>query len=199
MISGMPKVSQEYRDARRAQILDAAKRCFARNGFHETSMQDLFAESGLSAGAVYRYFPSKDEVILAIAEENMTAVSAVIRSMATNPAGGGLGETLATVLELISEKNDRDDLGSIALMVWAEAVRNPAVAQRFAALLVQMRTDLASAVAGRLGSDHSAGVQPDALAALMLAIVPGYILQLTLIGDGSVAGLPDAARALLPG
>jgi AcrR family transcriptional regulator len=67
----MPRRSQEYRDARRQHILDAAKRCFVRNGFHETSMQDLFAEADLSAGAVYGYFASKDDVILAIAEENI--------------------------------------------------------------------------------------------------------------------------------
>ncbi|HEY0718123.1 MAG TPA: helix-turn-helix domain-containing protein, partial [Streptosporangiaceae bacterium] len=52
----MPKVTQQYRDARRDQILSAARRCFLRDGFHVTSMQDLFAESGLSSGAVYRYF-----------------------------------------------------------------------------------------------------------------------------------------------
>ncbi|MFN2560393.1 MAG: TetR/AcrR family transcriptional regulator [Jatrophihabitans sp.] len=181
------------------RAFDAARRCFARNGFHETSMQDLFAESGLSAGAVYRYFPSKDEVILAIADENMSEVSALIRSLVSNPGGGTLGETLATVLELISENNERDDLGSIALMVWAEAVRNPAIAERFAVLLAQMRTDLAGAVARRAVTDQSAGVPADALAGLLLAIVPGYILQLTLIGHGSVAGVPDAARALLRG
>jgi AcrR family transcriptional regulator len=198
MIRDMPKVSQEYRDARRAQILDAAQRCFARNGFHETSMQDLFAASGLSAGAVYRYFPSKDEVILAIAEQNMAEVSGLIRALAASPDRLGVGETLATVLELIGEKHDRDDLGPIALMVWAEAIRNPAIADRFAALLVQMRSDLANAVAGSDYGDQPAGLEPSGLAALLLAIVPGFILQLTLTGAGSVTGVPDAARALLP-
>jgi TetR/AcrR family transcriptional regulator, transcriptional repressor of aconitase len=66
----MPKVTHEYRDARRDQILSAARRCFLRNGFHATSVQDLVAESGLSSGAVYRYFASKDDVIIAIAEEH---------------------------------------------------------------------------------------------------------------------------------
>jgi TetR/AcrR family transcriptional regulator, transcriptional repressor of aconitase len=199
MIQAMPKVSAEYRDARRNQILDAARRCFGRNGFHETSMQDLFAESGLSAGAVYRYFPSKDDVILAIAEKNMADVSDLIRSLAADPDRGEVGHTLATVLELIREKHANDDLGTIALIVWAEAIRNPAVAQRFAALLVQMRSDLADAVAGRADGPHLAGLEPDGLAGLLLTIVPGYILQLTLLGNGSVAGLPEAARALLSG
>jgi hypothetical protein len=55
----MPRVSQQYRDARRRELLEAAGRCFAENGFLSTSMQDLFEASGLSAGLVYRYFRSK--------------------------------------------------------------------------------------------------------------------------------------------
>src|SRR5581483_11495215 len=79
----MPKVSQQYRDARRDQILNAARRCFLRDGFHATSMQDLFKESGLSSGAFYRYFASKDDVIIAIAEDNTRDVMALIRTAAT--------------------------------------------------------------------------------------------------------------------
>ena len=74
----MPKVTQQHRDARREQILAAARRCFLSDGFHATSMQDLFAASGLSSGAVYSYFASKDDVIVAIAEENMRGVTEMI-------------------------------------------------------------------------------------------------------------------------
>lgn len=63
----MARVSQEHLDARRRQILDGAARCFARDGFHATSMQDVLKEVGLSAGAVYRYFTGKEDLIAAIA------------------------------------------------------------------------------------------------------------------------------------
>jgi TetR/AcrR family transcriptional regulator, repressor for uid operon len=59
-----PKLSEQ----RRQQILAAAKACFQRAGFHKTGMQAICAEAGLSAGAVYRYFGSKDELIAAIVE-----------------------------------------------------------------------------------------------------------------------------------
>ena len=75
----MPKVSEEYRAERRAHILAAARRCFVRDGFHGTSMHDLVEEAGVSSGAVYRYFPSKDAVIEAIAAENLDQVVTVIR------------------------------------------------------------------------------------------------------------------------
>src|SRR3954468_15322156 len=70
----VPKVSAEHREARREEILGAARRRFACEGFHATSMQDILAESGLSAGAVYRYFNGKSDIVAAIAGENMGAV-----------------------------------------------------------------------------------------------------------------------------
>src|ERR1700755_744338 len=61
----MPKISEEQRQARRDQILAASWRCFARRGIHSTSMDDIVRESNLSFGAVYLYYKSKDDLILA--------------------------------------------------------------------------------------------------------------------------------------
>jgi len=63
----MPKVSQQYLQARSSEILDAAVVCFARSGFHKATMRDIVQESGLSAGAIYNLFSSKQEIIAAIA------------------------------------------------------------------------------------------------------------------------------------
>ena len=54
----MPKVSEAHVEARKQQIMDAAKTCFSRQGFHQTSIQDICREAELSPGAVYRYFDS---------------------------------------------------------------------------------------------------------------------------------------------
>jgi AcrR family transcriptional regulator len=195
----MPKRTQEYRDARREQILSAAKRCFVRNGFHETSMQDLFAEAGLSAGAVYRYFASKDEVILAIAEENLRDVLALLHAFAADPHRDGIGATLASVLEMIRQKNADDALGPLALLVWAEALRNPALLERFEASLTQMRRDLAKVVKARQRKGMlPKSVPAEGIAGLLLAVVPGVILQMTLLGEPALADVGAAARALWP-
>ena len=61
----MPKVSEAHIEARRQQILEAANACFSRQGFHQSSVQDICREAGLSPGAVYRYFPSKEHIIAA--------------------------------------------------------------------------------------------------------------------------------------
>src|SRR5271163_2817521 len=65
----MPRVKPEHKEERRAQIIAAARTCFARSGFHRTTLQDVFAEANLSAGCVYNYFQSKEDLVLAIAEE----------------------------------------------------------------------------------------------------------------------------------
>ena len=195
----MPKVSQEHRDARREQILAAAKRCFVRDGFHETSMQDLFAESGLSAGAVYRYFASKEDMILAIAEENLRDVSALLHALATNRHSEGLGAALAEVLEAVRVKDAQGELGAMAVLVWSEALRTPALAKQFDVMLGQMRADLADVVRAHQARDGlPREANAEALTALLMAIVPGFILQLAMFGDEAVAGVPDAARALWP-
>ena len=62
----MPKVSAAHLAARRQQIADAAARLFAERGFARTTMADVVSASGLSMGAVYRYFPSKNDLVLAV-------------------------------------------------------------------------------------------------------------------------------------
>jgi len=59
----------ELAERRRRQIMDAAVACFRRRGFHQATMSEICAEAGISAGALYRYFNSKAEIIGAIAED----------------------------------------------------------------------------------------------------------------------------------
>ncbi len=72
----MPKVTEEHREARRQQILEAALTCFADNGFHQTSIQDICNEAGLSPGAVYLYFSSKEDIIEASCQRGQQARTA---------------------------------------------------------------------------------------------------------------------------
>src|ERR1700683_2941672 len=67
--SFMPKVSQAHLDARRQQIVDAARARFASHGLARTSMADTVSDFGLSNGAIYRYFTSKGEIVVAVCEQ----------------------------------------------------------------------------------------------------------------------------------
>ena len=67
----MPKVSEEYKKNRRSQIVETARECFIKHGYQKASMSDIIAATGLSAGAIYNHFSSKDEIILAAARMDM--------------------------------------------------------------------------------------------------------------------------------
>jgi len=66
----MLQAKAQRQSDRRAEILDAAERCFARSGFHRASMQDICGEAEMSPGNLYRYFPSKEALIAGICERN---------------------------------------------------------------------------------------------------------------------------------
>ena len=195
----MPRVSQQYKDDQRAEILAAARRCFVRNGFHRTSMQDVFTEAGRSAGAVYRYFPKKEDMIVGVATQNLDDVTEVLRTALTRVDGErGVGEVMADLLEAVIERHHDKQLATVALMVWSEALRNPALAERLEAATVRMSQDMAALVRERQQAGTWTGAPADVLARGILSILPGFLFNLALLGPSGVAGFPDAVRALWP-
>jgi len=71
----MRQANMQLQADRRAEILDAAERCFIRSGFHQASMQEICAEAKMSPGNLYRYFPSKEAIIAGISERNRAEAS----------------------------------------------------------------------------------------------------------------------------
>src|SRR5579871_4006936 len=65
----MPKITDAKRESRRQQILDAARACFSPDGFHATTTADIVRESGVSQGTLYLYFETKDDIVLALADD----------------------------------------------------------------------------------------------------------------------------------
>ena len=162
-------------------------------------MQDLFTEVGLSSGAVYLYFKSKEDVILAIAEESLSEVISMFHSFAAAPLGEGLGNALGDALAIIEREHEQDRMAAIAVLSWAESLRNPELARRAMALLAPLRTDLAQLV-----REHQANgglpeqPPPEALAAVLMSIVSGFILQLALFEPHVQGAFVEAVRALWP-
>lgn len=81
----MPRLKPATHAARREHILDAAEHCFARSGFHRTTMQDICKEAGISAGALYVYFASKEELIAGISERDRTKLGAQLTELGSAP------------------------------------------------------------------------------------------------------------------
>jgi AcrR family transcriptional regulator len=66
----MPKISEERKAERREQILGAARRCFAEHGYEGATVARLEEATGLSRGAIFNYFPSKEELFIELAVED---------------------------------------------------------------------------------------------------------------------------------
>lgn len=81
----MPRVSSAHQEQRRQQILAAAMACFARQGFHATSIGDIVQECCLSVGAIYQYFPSKEELFLAVVAVRMQQTLVALKALFARP------------------------------------------------------------------------------------------------------------------
>ncbi|MHC0038282.1 TetR/AcrR family transcriptional regulator [Pseudoneobacillus sp. C159] len=64
-----PVVSNSYKEQKKQEILDSALKCFGRKGFEPTTVDEICAESGVSKGAIYNYFKSKDEIYLELVSQ----------------------------------------------------------------------------------------------------------------------------------
>ncbi len=180
----MPKVSEEHLEQRRRQILDAARRCFARKGFHQSSMQDVFAASGLSAGAVYRYFKSKDDIVRAIATENQQIIARLVEEILNEETLPPLPEVVRRFCEGAELLLVEDGALRVAPEGWAEAVHNPVIGPLVRDLFTDMRgwwIKLAERMrdAGHLPAD----ADTHAVGATLMCLMPGFVLQWLLLGD----------------
>jgi AcrR family transcriptional regulator len=128
----VPRLSEKTRADRRQHILTSAWKCFSRNGFHATSIDDVIAETGMSSSAVYRYFRSKDEIIDATTEEGLTRVREIFVAILDRDPCPSPAETVVLLTgELDSRTAHADyDMTRIALQAWAEALRNPRLLDR---------------------------------------------------------------------
>ncbi|NUR26306.1 MAG: TetR/AcrR family transcriptional regulator [Catenulispora sp.] len=178
----MPKVSEEHAAARREQILTAAQKCFARKGFHATSMNDVFAEAGLSAGAVYSYFKSKDDIIAAMADRAVSLVRPFFDSVLAEDPTPPLTEVLRRFTTRLQELSEGPM--SVAPQVWAAATYDPALTPAVASNMRRMREfwiEMASREqqAGRLAPD----ADPAAVGTVLFTTVPGFLIGHRLLGD----------------
>lgn len=196
----MPKVTDEHRLARRAQIVAAARHCVLDEGFHKTTMADVIRESGLSAGAVYGYFRSKEEIVAAIAEDALSTVDEVFERILASEEVVTPLMALEKALNHVVEVSERPggDVTRIAVQAWAEALRNPAIMTTAAGKYLQLRDNF-EAVARRAQADGT--VDPDTdpryIAQVMFGLVPGFVLQRLLIGDVTPETYGAGLRALL--
>jgi AcrR family transcriptional regulator len=195
----MPKVSNEHRAARRKQIVDAGRHCVADQGFHKTTMSDVIRESGLSAGAVYGYFRSKDEILAAIADDALGNVDEIFGKLLADPGLSPVAALQAT-LEYVVQIADQPggDVTKVGLQAWAEALRDEAIMDIASSKYAMLRKHFADiARRGQQNGTIDADADPEQVAQAMFGLVPGFILQRLILGDVTPEGYTAGFAALI--
>lgn len=121
----MAKLDEKTQAARRERVLNAAELCFARQGFHRTSMQDICREAGISAGALYVYFVSKEALISGICEREMRDLTIRLNAVTAAP---DFMQGLIALGEAYTVHQPPEKV-RLQVEINAEALRNPAVAE----------------------------------------------------------------------
>jgi AcrR family transcriptional regulator len=166
----MRRASAQLQSDRREEILLAAQRCFVRSGFHQTSMQEICAEVGMSPGGLYRYFPSKEAIIAAIAERDRADATANFAAVGAMPDFFAGLEGLAR--HYLIERSD-EELGLCA-EIKAESRRNPDIARIYQGINTGVHTGLVEVL--RKGAERG-DIPPDldfeGIATVLLALGDG--------------------------
>jgi AcrR family transcriptional regulator len=178
----VPKISPLHEQQRRAQILQAALACFARQGFHATSIDDLVRESGLSVGAIYSYFPSKEDLFLALCDERANQTLAYLNDLFRRPGpmADKTREAVDYFFNLLSD--ELLTLARINLEFMSAAVTSERLKERQERRCESVRAFLRWLMnEARQQGEVREDVDVDAAAELMMALNEG-ILLLSVVG-----------------
>ena len=171
----MSRVTEAHVQARRDQIVNAAWACFARKGYHQTTMQDIATEAGLSAGAIYRYYPSKEAVLKAINDRSQEMGRTVVewaRSQAAGPVDAlqVIGQTM------FSYFNDPmfETMTRVNIELWPELLRTEALREGLRKEMTFWRTAVSQLLSeARSRGQLAEGVDPEAATVLFICAWEG--------------------------
>lgn len=191
----MPKVSDEHREQRRAQIIEAAQRCMIDLGIHGASMQDIIRESGLSAGAIYLHFENKQAIVLEAARR---ALGARLRGQDGAAPDSRFTDVIA---RFITGPPGGADKGSFLLQWWSEATVDPEVREIVqtvhAALGDGYEEELRTwAVRAHGMTDDDASSWAARVRPVAVGVTQGGLVQGALLDDFDVSDYLDACEPL---
>jgi TetR/AcrR family transcriptional repressor of uid operon len=166
----MRRPNVQLQTDRRDEILAAAQRCFARSGFHQASMQEICSEAGMSPGNLYRYFASKEAIMLGIAERDRAEVAGQLAMLESSEDFWGTFAALARhhVVDTTQEKV------GLCAEIMTESRRNPEIARVFQAFDAEVKARLIAMLrhAAEQG-EISADADLEAAVTMLMVMVDG--------------------------
>ncbi len=194
----MPKISEAQRETRRQRILDAALRCFSRDGFHNTTTGDIVRESGVSQGALYLYFNNKDDMIVALADDRHQS-EAILNGLAQGEQDPVRG--LLSLIELYGSglsNAARLDARRVGVQGWAEALRSPRIHESVTTGMSSVRAAIVKLIErGQHTGQIRPEIDPEALARVLVATFQGLVLHVAWQEDFDLAACGQVVRAII--
>jgi AcrR family transcriptional regulator len=168
-----PRVDPEER---RNEIIQAATRCFARSGYHRTSMDDIVAESGLSKGTLYWHFKNKQALFLAMLEALFTDMTRGLEQVIA--AEGTVSERLTAIARLFWKMfTDEKELGDLMIEFWGESNRDKAINEYFMGIFQSYIAVMTGLIEEGIASGEFRPVPAKAVASTFGAAMDGLWLQ----------------------
>ena len=171
----MARVTEAHVEARTNQILDAAWVCFAERGYHKSTMQDIAAKAGLSTGAIYLYYESKEALLLAINRRSMEMGRQIIQE-ARDRSPGPIGAMRSLGAAMVSVFSDPgfETATRLNIEMWPEVIRSPELAAGYRREMGFWREEVGKLLreaqkAGEVKRD----ADPDTLAVMSICVWEG--------------------------
>jgi AcrR family transcriptional regulator len=182
----LPKLKPEELESRRQEIIDAARTCFLRSGFHRTTTDEICKEASITPGGLYHYFAGKNDIIAAVIQQQAADAVGRIRALVDN--AGGMRPAFGDIAQqFIGTMNDPniDDVVRLEIEIWAEGFKNPKLGDlsKEAWALRQEWMETMVSRGAEEGLYNTKDVDAKGLAALLTAILLGMRLGKVLWKD----------------
>jgi AcrR family transcriptional regulator len=178
----VPKISAAARSERRKQLVDAGWRCAGRMGYRDMTVDDVCDEAGVSKGAFYGYFGSKQDLLIALLEEDEAALDAVLEALN--------GRDMSNVTRLRSFTREMCERGAdqagvqLRSDLWAAILTEREVREQFASAVQRRRAILRRWIDDGIAGGELTAVPANALASVLLALGDGLTLHSSLDPSG---------------
>jgi len=171
----IPKLAAAIRSERRQNLIDAAWRCATRNGYQATTVDDVCAEAGVSKGAFYGYFTQKQDLLLALLEDDALFYEQLIERL-TLGGKPGIGR-LRAYAQAVAQRSSDPARVQVNADLWAAMLTEPEVREPFAAAVQRRRERLRDWIEEAAAEGQIIDMPANAFASILLALTDGLLLH----------------------
>lgn len=192
VVAKIPKIGDAVREKRKKSLLDAAWSCAARKTFTDLTVDDVCEEAGMSKGGFYGYFKSKQELLLALLEDDNARLGEYASELESAP--GPVTRRLRDFSEAMLKLAKDPARVQVKADLWSAMLTDRQVRERFSEVIDQRRALLRGWIEEGIESGELQPVPANATASILLALEDGLVLHGSL--DPGAFKWPNVSRAI---